>query len=196
MYFHKVLIYHVSQISCLVDFIYMYKCIKMVYPERHIQLMSVLTRRHAHSNLIPCEDAQHARPGPVFCLLLRLCSANHRAGYWSNLPCDWPSIAWTYSKQETENGPWGPTHSKKWRFLDKCIWFISWLSWTSVHEARRFCRDIGTDVWRVGTGQPCREPTNSFSYFVNYLYYVVHYIVSQIGCHSKHIFTYWRETIN
>ena len=36
---------------------------------------------------------------------LRLCSANHRPGYWSNLPCDWPSTAWAYSKLETENGP-------------------------------------------------------------------------------------------
>ena len=35
---------------------------------------------------------------------LRLCSANYRAGYWSNLPCDWPSTAWAYSEQETENG--------------------------------------------------------------------------------------------
>ena len=34
---------------------------------------------------------------------LRLCSANHRPGYWSNLPYDWPSIAWAYSMQETEN---------------------------------------------------------------------------------------------
>ena len=37
---------------------------------------------------------------------LRLCSANHRAGYWSNLACDWLSIVWAYSEQETENGPW------------------------------------------------------------------------------------------
>ena len=37
---------------------------------------------------------------------LRLCSANHRPGYWSNLPCDCPSIACAYSEQETENGPW------------------------------------------------------------------------------------------
>ena len=36
---------------------------------------------------------------------LRLCSANHRPGYWSNLPCDWPSTAWAYSEQQTENGP-------------------------------------------------------------------------------------------
>ena len=33
-----------------------------------------------------------------------LYSANHRPGYWSNLPCDWPSTAWADSKQETENG--------------------------------------------------------------------------------------------
>ena len=36
---------------------------------------------------------------------LRLCSANHRAGYFSNLACDWPSIVWAYSEQETENRP-------------------------------------------------------------------------------------------
>ena len=36
---------------------------------------------------------------------LRLCSANHRPGYWSNLSWDWPSTAWAYSEQETENGP-------------------------------------------------------------------------------------------
>ena len=47
---------------------------------------------------------------------LRLCSANHRPGYWSNLPCDWLSTVWAYSEQETENGPWsnhtGPYGSK------------------------------------------------------------------------------------
>ena len=37
---------------------------------------------------------------------LRLCSANHRAGYFSNLPCDWLSTVWAYSAQEPENGPW------------------------------------------------------------------------------------------
>ena len=36
---------------------------------------------------------------------LRICSANHRPGYWSNLPSDWPSTAWAYSEQETENKP-------------------------------------------------------------------------------------------
>ena len=37
---------------------------------------------------------------------LRLSSANHRPGYWSNLRCDWPSTARAYFEQETENGPW------------------------------------------------------------------------------------------
>ena len=37
---------------------------------------------------------------------LRLCSANHRAGYFSNLACDWLSIVWAYFEQETESGPW------------------------------------------------------------------------------------------
>ena len=41
---------------------------------------------------------------------LRLCSANHRAVYFSNLACDWLSIVWAYSKQETENGPWNITN--------------------------------------------------------------------------------------
>ena len=36
---------------------------------------------------------------------LKICSANHRAGYWSTLPCDWPSTAWAYSEQETEKQP-------------------------------------------------------------------------------------------
>ena len=36
---------------------------------------------------------------------LILCSTNHRPCYWSNLPCDWPSSAWAYSEQETENRP-------------------------------------------------------------------------------------------
>ena len=35
---------------------------------------------------------------------LRLCTANHRAGYFSNLTCDRLSIVWAYSEQDTENG--------------------------------------------------------------------------------------------
>ena len=36
---------------------------------------------------------------------LRLCSANNRAGYCSILACDWLSIVWAYSEQETETDP-------------------------------------------------------------------------------------------
>ena len=37
---------------------------------------------------------------------LRLCSANHRPGYFSNLACDWLSIVWAYSEQETRYEKW------------------------------------------------------------------------------------------
>ena len=43
---------------------------------------------------------------------LRLCSANHRAGYFSNPACDWLSIVWAYYEQETENGPRWPSVAK------------------------------------------------------------------------------------
>ena len=49
--------------------------------------------------------------GDCFCLLLRVssdCSANNRAGYFSNLACDWLSIVWAYCKQGIENRPWLP----------------------------------------------------------------------------------------
>ena len=39
---------------------------------------------------------------------LRLCLANHRAGYFSDLTCDLLSLVWAYPERETENGPWCP----------------------------------------------------------------------------------------
>ena len=48
-------------------------------------------------------------PEPVLSLArskLRLYSANHRPGFWGNLPCDWPSTTWAYSKHATGHGPW------------------------------------------------------------------------------------------
>ena len=53
---------------------------------------------------------------------LRLCSANHRPGYWSNLPCDWTSTAWAYSKQETENRPWSVPG-----YLLHQYWLVNWI---------------------------------------------------------------------
>ena len=48
-----------------------------------------------------CWTCSWARFMSLVWSMLRLCSANHRPGYWSNLPCDWPSRAWAYSKQES-----------------------------------------------------------------------------------------------
>ena len=45
---------------------------------------------------------------------LRLCLANHRPGYFSNLACDWLSIVWAYSEQGTENGPWLAVEISSW----------------------------------------------------------------------------------
>ena len=57
------------------------------------------------------ERPVYGQPRPILratarCTKLMLCLANHRAGYFSNLACDWLSIVWAYSEQETENGPW------------------------------------------------------------------------------------------
>ena len=70
---------------------------------------------------------------------LRLCSANHRTGYFSNLACDWLSIVWTYSEQETENGPCSAKlkrHQRQWNYtlfkgviknrICYLIWCIYW----------------------------------------------------------------------
>ena len=47
----------------------------------------------------------------------RLCSANHRPGYWSNLPCDWPSTAWAYSEPDAENGPRSSLYIPEWHWI-------------------------------------------------------------------------------
>ena len=58
---------------------------------------------------------------------LRLCLANHRAGYISNLPCDWLSIVWAYSEQDTENGPW-------------ILWWFWHTKWHDIWQDRIDCR--------------------------------------------------------
>ena len=63
------------------------------------------------------------------CSKLRLCPANHRAGYFSNLVCDWLSIVWAYFKQETENGP-----RPQW-VICGLMWYISlgfWLKTSTI----------------------------------------------------------------
>ena len=51
---------------------------------------------------------------------LKLCSANNRPSYWSNLSCDWPSTAWAYFENETENGPSPLAH-----YMKECWCIIS-----------------------------------------------------------------------
>ena len=51
----------------------------------------------------------------------RLCSANHKAGYFSNMPSNWLSIDWDYSEQETENGPFPLFHEEGFAFIFKTV---------------------------------------------------------------------------
>ena len=69
---------------------------KLYYSISRISIVSALGHVQAMDCLLWVQNQ-----GPIFCLLLQV---NHRPGYWSNLPCDWPSTAWAYFKQETENG--------------------------------------------------------------------------------------------
>ena len=70
---------------------------------------AIAVRLLAHSFncwVISVMDLQYHYPARFLSLVqrkLRLCSTNLRPGYWSNLPCDWPSTAWAYSEQLTEN---------------------------------------------------------------------------------------------
>ena len=65
---------------------------------------------------------------------LRLCSANHRAGYFSNLTYDWLTIVWAYSEQETENRP--ITHSIS-IVSDRVTWHFGLIVFTVGHENKR-----------------------------------------------------------
>ena len=58
---------------------------------------------------------------------LRLCSTNHRPGYWSNLPSDWLSTTWAYSEHEIENGPWNSQRSSSYwqQGSQMTLWFLA-----------------------------------------------------------------------
>ena len=86
--------------------------------------------------------------GPVFCLFsarskLRLCSTNHRPGYWSNLPCDWLSTAWVYFEQETENRPRSSAH--KANNPDNAVMGSSHHNWVS--QCPKWCPVLGAPWW-------------------------------------------------
>ena len=67
---------------------------------------------------------------------LRLCLANHKAGYFSNLTCDWLSMVWAHFEQETENGPWLATFFIHNGTQEKSIW-IQYLKMSSRFLKRR-----------------------------------------------------------
>ena len=79
-------------------------------------LHSMVKSRHRISGVAQC--CIWARFLSLARSKLRLCSANHRAGYFSNLACDWLSIVWAYSEQETENGPWLHRHIESKQMTD------------------------------------------------------------------------------
>ena len=63
------------------------------------------TQKTPSTHNLGAHDRHGSDFGLLFRVSLRLCSVKHRAGYFSNLVCDWLSIVWAYSEQETENGP-------------------------------------------------------------------------------------------
>ena len=87
-------------------------------PQWRVQYESGSFVQDAHGNT--CTQIIRARFLSLARSKLRLCSANHRPGYCpANMSCDWPSTAWAYSEQETENGPWSSTLNR-WRKCKRC----------------------------------------------------------------------------
>ena len=56
---------------------------------------------------------------------LRLCSANHRPGYWSNLPCDWLSTARDRKQALVLSQEWRCSWSSADRRCSNYIWVIN-----------------------------------------------------------------------
>ena len=79
------------------------------YFDRHQQLRSIC---YYHERNVPSYKSwiwgfwHWARFLSLARSKLRLCSANHRTGYFNNLACDCPRTVWAYSEQAAENGPW------------------------------------------------------------------------------------------
>ena len=81
---------------------------------------------------------------------LKLCSANYRPGYWSNLPCNWPSTAWAYFENDTESSPGArPTNGISIEFEIRSKFAVFWFKRYStdhnkiLHTSRQCnCRDV------------------------------------------------------
>ena len=91
----------------------------------------------------------------------------HRAGYFSNLPCDWLSIVWVYSEQETENGPcsshMGPNEPCYW----SCV--AAFKHWETVCDVSRhpLCR----------TNEGCLKRYHSHTLSHNWIQNNVNFII-------------------
>ena len=106
--------YHVSNVTTIT---YIFKAYSYLYVSFLVKIQRILPEQWAVKATKVCNNqiqVWHSLTRARFLSLarskLRLCSANHRPGYWSNLPCDWLSTAWAYSEQETENRPWLWSH--------------------------------------------------------------------------------------
>ena len=97
---------HFIFIKCWLNLVFGMMMIGNTVPDDMVNIFQYVHNRHQFLafNSLWLSDTR-ARFLSLAWSELRLCSANHRPGYWSNLPCDWPSTAWAYSEQGIENGP-------------------------------------------------------------------------------------------
>ena len=100
---------------------------------------------------------------------LRLYSANHKAGYFSNLACDWLSIVWAYSEQQTENGP--RTKTLCWLLFQTCTKKLTaiysgwgYISFVMVWPPMMTAQFAVTDSASLG-GARCKTASKSWWWF-------------------------------
>ena len=85
----------------------------------------------------------------------RLCSANRRPGYWSNLPCDWPTTAQAYSKQEIENGTWCSGYLMSVKYLSSNETLLNFVQYARLHKPPFvFMGWLSLPVWHLNTYLP------------------------------------------
>ena len=101
-------------VKCVLKFKILLKCEDSLTPYHFCSHCASRGSRSSTDTMMTAKicEAQHGWINFIWaCFLslapnkLRLCSANHRPCYWSNLPCDWTSTAWAYSEQQTEIRP-------------------------------------------------------------------------------------------
>ena len=112
---------------------------------------------------------------------LRLCLANHRADYFSNMACDWLSIVWVYFEQETENGPW---------LLTCHLFGAKQFTWTKADLSNfaslgaKFC-----EIWyKLYTVEPVWWDWGSLTKkHINFLIYLVQSLQNHVfpSCHER-----------